>query len=196
MIHATAKRFWKNNHECSLGAIVLHYYIMALIIFLSCVHNKKKNRNKQRGRDIRHVLAISPPQPATQSRTSELQVHSTDPIWDAPWKRHCVFSMTLTLHLDHSFYICLPFFISLKLNFTDLKTHRYPSAAAAAAAKSLQSCPTLCDPIGGSPWGSVPGILQARTLEWVAISFSFYILSNVSRRFHTTMSWQSPGWQW
>ena len=43
----------------------------------------------------------------------------------------------------------------------------------AAAAKSLQSCPTLCDPIGGSPTGSpIPGILQARTLEWVAISFS------------------------
>ena len=42
-----------------------------------------------------------------------------------------------------------------------------------AAAKSLQSCPTLCDPIDGSPSGSpVPGILQARTLEWVAISFS------------------------
>ena len=48
-----------------------------------------------------------------------------------------------------------------------------PEAAAAAAAKSLQSCPTLCDPIDGSPPGSpVPGILQARTLEWVAISFS------------------------
>ena len=46
-------------------------------------------------------------------------------------------------------------------------------AAAVAAAKSLQSCPTLCDPIDGSPPGSpVPGILQARTLEWVAISFS------------------------
>ena len=45
--------------------------------------------------------------------------------------------------------------------------------AAAAATKSHQSCPTLCDPIDGSPPGSpVPGILQARTLEWVAISFS------------------------
>ena len=44
---------------------------------------------------------------------------------------------------------------------------------AAAAAKSLQSCPILCDPIDVSPPGSpVPGILQARTLEWVAISFS------------------------
>ena len=46
-------------------------------------------------------------------------------------------------------------------------------AAAAAAAKSHQSCPTLCDPTDGSPLGSsVPGILQARILEWVAISFS------------------------
>ena len=45
--------------------------------------------------------------------------------------------------------------------------------AATATAKSLQSCPTLCSPIDGSPPGSpVPGILQARTLEWVAISFS------------------------
>ena len=44
---------------------------------------------------------------------------------------------------------------------------------AAAAAKSLQSCPTLCDPIDGSPPGSpVPGILKARTLDWVAMSFS------------------------
>ena len=47
------------------------------------------------------------------------------------------------------------------------------TAAAAAAAKLLQSCPTLCDPIDGSPPGpDVPGILQIRTLEWVAISFS------------------------
>ena len=48
----------------------------------------------------------------------------------------------------------------------------YP-VPAAAAAKSLQSCPTLCDPIDGSPPGSpIPGIFQARTLEWVAISFA------------------------
>ena len=46
-------------------------------------------------------------------------------------------------------------------------------SAPAAAAKLLQSCPTLCDPMDSSPPGSsVPGILQARTLEWVAISFS------------------------
>ena len=48
-----------------------------------------------------------------------------------------------------------------------------PAAAAAAAAKSLQLCPTLYDSIDGSPpWSHIPGILQARTLEWVAISFS------------------------
>ena len=47
------------------------------------------------------------------------------------------------------------------------------SSDLAATAKSLQSCPTLCDPRDGSPPGpAVPGILQARTLEWVAISFS------------------------
>ena len=56
-----------------------------------------------------------------------------------------------------------------------LKGHCSPEgwSSAAAAAKSLQSCPTLCDPRDGSPPGSpIPGILQARTLEWVAISFS------------------------
>ena len=55
----------------------------------------------------------------------------------------------------------------------ELCTKAFIEHAAAAAAKSLQLCPTLCDPIHGSPPGSaVPGILQARTLEWVAISFS------------------------
>ena len=51
--------------------------------------------------------------------------------------------------------------------------NRSQDSGDAAAAKSLQSCLTLCDPIDGSPPGSpIPGILQARTLEWVAISFS------------------------
>ena len=59
----------------------------------------------------------------------------------------------------------------LKLVRLENETFSFPTSA--AAAKSLQSCPTLCDPIDGSPPGSsVPGILQARTLEWVAISFS------------------------
>ena len=57
--------------------------------------------------------------------------------------------------------------------FSEGKLLTTTAAAAAAAAKSLQSRPTLCDPIDGSPPGSpVPGVLQARTLEWVAISFS------------------------
>ena len=57
--------------------------------------------------------------------------------------------------------------------FTPLSLCFLICASAAAAAKSLQSCPTLCDTIDGSPPGSpIPGILQARTLEWVAISFS------------------------
>ena len=55
----------------------------------------------------------------------------------------------------------------------ELDTTERLSTATAAAAKSLQSCPTLCDPIDGSPPGfPVPGILQARTLEWVAMSVS------------------------
>ena len=60
---------------------------------------------------------------------------------------------------------------NIQLLYTHTHTHTYTSAA--AAAKSLQSCLTLCNPIDGSPQGSPsPGILQARTLEWVAISFS------------------------
>ena len=54
-----------------------------------------------------------------------------------------------------------------------IRVDKYCISTAAAAAQSLQSCPTRCNPIDGSPPGSpVPGILQARTLEWVAISFS------------------------
>ena len=60
-----------------------------------------------------------------------------------------------------------------KLNWCGSMSHSSLYAVVAAAAKSLQSCPTLCDPIDGSPPGSpVPGILQARRLEWVASSFS------------------------
>ena len=79
-------------------------------------------------------------------------------------------SLMSLLRLDHKILwhsLCAP---SLRPSLIILSQ---APAAAAAAAKSLQSCPTLCDPIDGSPPGSpVPGILQARTLEWVAISFS------------------------
>ena len=76
--------------------------------------------------------------------------------------------MTLFLASLFSFYLSL----LLKL-----------CCAAAAAAKSLQSCPPLCDPIDGSPPGSsIPGILQARTLEWVAISLCCEKLSNLAEK--------------
>ena len=69
----------------------------------------------------------------------------------------------ITSHCYHNLCCCCFFFPLLVVK----------ALTAAAAAKSLQSCPTLCDPIDGLPPGSpVPGILQARTLEWVAISFS------------------------
>ena len=62
--------------------------------------------------------------------------------------------------------------VSIPLSKVPAYIYQGTAAAAAAAAKSLQSCPALCDPIDGSPPGSpVPGVLQARTLEWVASSF-------------------------
>ena len=58
-----------------------------------------------------------------------------------------------------------------------------PTRSPAAAAKSLQSCPTLCDPIDGSPPSSpMPGILQARILEWVAISFKNQLKSHILKK--------------
>ena len=69
-------------------------------------------------------------------------------------------------------FLPTPLTITFNLNFWILISF---SCLTAAAAKSLQSCLTLCDPIDGSPPGSpIPGILQARTLEWVAISFLPY----------------------
>ena len=82
-------------------------------------------------------------------------------------------------HLTLCHPLLLLFNPSLILSYFSLRvSHIFKNGlstlhAATTAAKSLQSCPTLCDPIDGSPPGSpVPGILQARTLEWVVISFS------------------------
>ena len=80
--------------------------------------------------------------------------------------------------------VCLKYQIVLQIKYSDRNNANYKELLVSAtssskyimyvaAAKSLQSCPTLCDPIDSSPLGSsVPGILQARILEWVAISFS------------------------
>ena len=70
---------------------------------------------------------------------------------------------------------------------------------AAAAAKSLQSCPTLCSPIEGSlPGSSVPGILQARTLEWAAISFSIEMVKKhkFQQRSRSQSVTRPPGHSW
>ena len=85
---------------------------------------------------------------------------------------------TIKTYLEFSKYLVTllttPLCISLlPSEFTFFLPEVVGPVAAAAAAKSLQSCPTLCDPIDGSPPGStVPEILQARTLEWVATFFS------------------------
>ena len=89
--------------------------------------------------------------------------------FQAPWHEVLCFTFLLV----PCFY-AVRYFLHSSLRTTSLPGYIVPSANyGAAAAKSLQSCPTLCNLIGGSPPGSpVPGILQARTLEWVAIAFS------------------------
>ena len=73
------------------------------------------------------------------------------------------------LHVLRPCFITAPSFLPLNTFSSNLEPWEVPTIFA----KSLQLCPTLCNPIDGSPSGSsVPGILQARTLEWVAISFS------------------------
>jgi len=83
------------------------------------------------------------------------------------------FAIKVVLSPYQRFLIFLLTILVPACDFSSLTSGMIYSATAAAAAKSLQSCLTLCDPIDGSPPGSpVPGILQARTLAWVAISFS------------------------
>ena len=86
--------------------------------------------------------------------------------WNTSYSYHqlkCLFWKNIIITI---FFLVSKFLLSSKYCV-------WPWESISAAAKSLQSCPTLCDPIDGSSPGSpVPGILQARTLEWVAISFS------------------------
>ena len=82
----------------------------------------------------------------------------------------CMTSLWLFCYITGGLYLFISFAYFTSAPLPYFKVGR---AAAAAAAKLLQSCPTLCDPIDSSPPGyPIPGILQARTLEWVAISFS------------------------
>ena len=126
-------------------------------------------------------LLLLPPVPAS------IRVFSNDSILCMRWPKYWSFSFSISPSNEH------PGLISFRMNWLDLlevqgtlksllQHHSWKApilwrlaflAIAAAAAKSLQLCLTLCDPIDGSPPGSsVHGILQARTLEWVAISSS------------------------
>ena len=125
--------------------------------------------------------------------------HSSVLAWRIPWieePSRLQYTGSQRVRHDWSSLVCMHVIYSIRclikecrivcLHHTNTHTYTYTHTklwmghwflcvpyAAAAAAKSLQSSPTLCDPIDGSPRGSpVPGILQARTLEWVAISFS------------------------
>ena len=110
------------------------------------------------------------------NKSSEIARHTSQ-------KMHNTQVHTYTRKYDKGSYICwslrlpngLHKWYNLKKEIVSVSSYFpfFTPSSAAAAAKSLQSCPTLCDPIDGSPPGSpVPGILQAITLEWVAISFS------------------------
>ena len=124
---------------------------------------------------------------------------------------HYIYQRSPNIQVQWSFLVLLTHLIFLEqslffgiLSFLWFLESIYLILLQYAAAKSLQSCPTLCDPIDGSPRGSpIPGILQARTLEWVAISFSnawkwkvkVKSLSRV-RLFPTpwTAAYQTPPW--
>ena len=100
------------------------------------------------------LIPLSSIFPSIRAFSNELVLHIR-------WPQYWSFSFSISPSSDYSGLI------SFRMDWFDLST------AAATAAKSLRLCPTLCDPTDGSPRGSpAPGILQARTLEWVAISFS------------------------
>ena len=107
-------------------------------------------------------LLLLPPIPPS------IRVFSNESTLRMRWPKYWSFSFSISPSNE---YLGL---ISFRMDWLNLLTVQGTlKSLAAAAAKSRQSCPTLCDPIDGSPPGSsVPGILQARTLEWVAISFS------------------------
>ena len=90
-----------------------------------------------------------------------LRGHSSYDLLSDDAGKHCIYR-----HIHACMYMCVHPCIHTRIEKIRVGERQY-------AAKSLQSCPTLCDPMDGSPPGfPIPGILQARTLEWVAISFS------------------------
>ena len=109
------------------------------------------------------------PQSVTSSSTfPQYSAYSTEKTHHVILLLDISVSFCSTMNYSRISFLSIFKFLSLKVVTVTQTQH-----AAAAAAKSLQSCPTLCDPRDGSPPGSpIPGILQARTLEWGAIAFS------------------------
>ena len=100
-----------------------------------------------------------------------MATHSSVLAWKIPWTEEPGRLQSLGSQRQTLTFSSMQQFSEVSFRFKPLRVFRRLSSA--AAAKSLQSCPTLCKPIDGSlPGSSVLGILQARTLEWVAISFS------------------------
>ena len=120
-----------------------------------------------------HPLLLSP------SIFPSIRIFSNESVLCIKWPNYRSFSFSISPSNEYSGLISfrmdwldlLGQFKGLSRVFFNTTVQKHHAAAAAAAAKSLQLCPTLCDPIDGSPPSSpIPGILQARTLEWVAIS--------------------------
>ena len=110
---------------------------------------------------------------------SSIRVFSNDSALHIRWPNYWSFSFSISSPNEYSGLISfrIAWFDLPWLDYKTSHTFVFPTSfsSSAAAAKSLQSCPTLCDPIDGSPPGSpIPGILKASTLEWVAIAFSSF----------------------
>ena len=103
-----------------------------------------------------------------------MTTHSSILAWEIPWIEEPGGLQSMgSQRVGHAGVTNISWLRNQHVQWWERRPNKRPNAAAAAAAKSLQSCLTLCDPIDGSSPGSpVPRILQARTLEWVAISFS------------------------
>ena len=139
---------------CFLIFFIQHYINIARFIHIAaCLSSLLHLVNTQYFINIHHTLPV-------HSARLPLILHFSK------WCHERV-SLNYILRIGYIIKYCC---VNIFTNFSDLWIL---DVTAAAAAKSLQLCPTLCDPIVGSQPGSpVPGILQARTLEWVAISFS------------------------
>ena len=147
--------------DCSTPGFPLHYQLSALTQLMSIKSVMPSNH-----------LILCCPLLLLPSMFLRIRVFSSESVFPITWPKYWSFSFSISPPNEYSGLI------SFRMDWLDLLAKAISRVfsnitAAAAAAKSPQSCPTLCDPTDGSPPGSpIPGILQARTLEWVAISFS------------------------